>query len=350
MKRGHRLFSFLYKPDFQIPATGIDKIEEVFIAGTKQKLLIQSYHPDNPILLFLHGGPSMPLPGISSRGKDYTVVTNTKNLVQHFTVVFWDQRGTGKSYNKEIHQETMNFEQLVSDANEITDYLLENYNKKKIFLAAHSFGTLIGIYLVNRYPEKFFSYVGLSQIISWTENDRLSYNYLIEEAEKRNDLKALKELGAVGEPPYTESYKQWGVLRKWQMKYSTMIYSDEQIKHPGFTKIMLGMLISKDYRFIDVVNTLYKGFKLIYSDEFIKSIPSIDVQKEVSTLQVPVTFIHGKKDVHVHPEPLLTYVKNMEENKPRIIWTEKSSHLFHPEDTRVIEQILIEELKHQGCN
>ena len=167
----------------------------------------------------------MPLPGVSSRGKNYTVATNTKELVKHFTVVFWDQRqrGTGKSFHKNIPPSSMTFEKLVSDAAELTDFLRETFNQEKIFLAAHSFGTLIGMYLLKKHPGKFHSYVGLSQIISWSENDREGLEWAEKEAKRRGDFKALNELEAVGDPPFTEGYKHWGILRKWQMKYSTKI-------------------------------------------------------------------------------------------------------------------------------
>jgi pimeloyl-ACP methyl ester carboxylesterase len=330
------------KRDFIIPKEGIDIVESIVIGKIKQTILIQSYDSSNPVMLFIHGGPSMPLPGVSSRGKDYTIVSNIKELVKHYTVVFWDQRGTGKSYHEDIPQNTMSFEQFLQDANEMVDYLKSEFKVEKVHLAAHSFGTLIGIYLVNRHPNKFYSYTGLSQIINWTENDKLSYEQIKKEAIKRNDKKALKELEEVGEPPYTDSYKQWGVLRKYQMKYNTMIYSDEKIKHPGLFKITLDMFFSKDYTFKDLVNTFYKGFKLIYSDEFIKNIPNINVKEEVKEIKVPTTFIHGTKDFHVHFELLEEFLKSVsKKEKAECILLNNSSHLFHPIDTKKIEEILI---------
>ena len=338
---------FSRKPDFQIPADGIDKIETIVLGGIQQTILIQSHSPKNPVLLFLHGGPSMPLPGISSRGKNYTVATNTKELVKHFTVVFWDQRGTGKSYHKDIPPTSMTFEQLVSDAAELTDFLRETFHQEKIFLAAHSFGTLIGMYLLKKHSEKFHSYVGLSQIISWAENDRAGLDWVKEEAKRRGDLKALNELEAVGNPPFTEGYKQWGVLRKWQMKYSTMVYKDDKIKHPGLAKVSFDMLVSKDYSLRDVFHSFYSGFKLIYSDQFIRNIPNINVQKEVPSVAIPVTFIHGRKDVHVHAHFAEDYLNSLKTNhEKKFIWMEKSAHLFHPDDTALIEQHLINEIKH----
>ncbi|WP_226679198.1 alpha/beta fold hydrolase [Mesobacillus jeotgali] len=338
---------FSRKPDFHIPEDGIDRIETITIGGIQQSILIQSHSPKNPVLLFLHGGPSMPLPGVSSRGKNYTVATNTKELVKHFTVVFWDQRGTGKSYRKDIPQTSMTFDQLVSDAAELTDFLRETFHQEKIFLAAHSFGTLIGMYLLKKHPGKFHSYVGISQIISWAENDREGLAWAKEEAKRRGDYKALNELEAAGTPPFTEGYKQWGVLRKWQMKYSTMVYNDSQIKHPGLLKVSLGMLNSSDYRAADVFHSFYSGFKLIYSDEFIRNIPMIDVQKDVPSVDVPVTFIHGRKDVHVHAHFAEDYLSTLKTNHDKnFIWMEKSAHLFHPDDTALIEQQLIKELSH----
>ncbi|GHI01371.1 alpha/beta fold hydrolase [Neobacillus kokaensis] len=330
------------KRDFIIPKEGIDIVKDIVIGKIKQTILIQSYDSSNPVMLFIHGGPSMPLPGVSSRGKDYTIISNIKELVKHYTVVFWDQRGTGKSYHEDIPQNTMSFEQFLQDANEMVDYLKSEFKVEKVHLAAHSFGTLIGIYLVNRHPHKFYSYTGLSQIINWTENDKLSYEQIKKEAIKRNDKKALKELEEVGEPPYTDSYKQWGVLRKYQMKYNTMIYSDEKIKHPGLFKITLDMFFSKDYTFKDLVNTFYKGFKLIYSDEFIKNIPNINVKEEVKEIKVPTTFIHGIKDLHVHFELLEEFLKSVsKKEKAECILLNNSSHLFHPIDTKKIEEILI---------
>lgn len=338
---------FSRKPDFHIPEDGIDRIDAITLGGIQQSILIQSYSPKNPVLLFLHGGPSMPLPGISSRGKNYTVATNTKELIKHFTVVFWDQRGTGKSYHKDIPQTSMTFEQLVSDAADLTDYLRETFQQNKIFLAAHSFGTLIGMYLVKRHPDKFHSYVGISQIISWTENDREGLEWAKKEAKRRGDFKALNELEAVGDPPFTEGYKQWGVLRKWQMKYSTMVYNDDKIKHPGLAKVSLDMLVSKNYSLKDVFHSFYSGFKLIYTDEFIRNIPKIDVQKDVPSVDVPVTFIHGRKDVHVHAHFVEDYLSTLKTNHDKsFIWMEQSAHLFHPDDTALIEQQLINQLSH----
>ncbi len=173
---------FVGKPDFSIPKNGMSQIQKITVGGIEQAILIQTENITNPIILFLHGGPSMPVPGVSNRGKDYAFVTNTKRLVQHFTLVFWDQRGTGKSYSKKIPKETMHLSQFVEDANEIIDYLLVRFHQDKLHLIAHSWGTMIGLSLVKKYPEKVHSYTGFSQVTNWTENDKLCYRWLLDKA------------------------------------------------------------------------------------------------------------------------------------------------------------------------
>ena len=68
----------------------IDEVRKISIGGVGQKIHIRGEKRTNPVLLFLHGGP-----GISNRD---SVVNREKDLCDVFTIVAWDQRGTGGSY------------------------------------------------------------------------------------------------------------------------------------------------------------------------------------------------------------------------------------------------------------
>ncbi|MFC0024765.1 alpha/beta fold hydrolase [Neobacillus cucumis] len=126
-----------------------------------------------------------------------------------------------------------------------------------------------------------------------------------------------------------------------------MVYSDDQIKHPGLLKSSKAFIQSKDYSMIDVYNTFVKGFKLVYHLDFIKEIATVNYKEQLLKVSIPVSFIHGTKDVHVFGELVEDYYKVLEADKgKRFIWLDKSSHAFHPEDTKIIEQHIIEELKH----
>ncbi len=107
---------------------GISSLEEITLGNSKQWIFIRSTDQNNPVLIFLHGGPGVPLLGMaSSRNLD-------AQLIKHFTVIHWDQRGAGKSYNTEIPVNSMKFSRLVEDCNELIDYLRDRFNKEIFFL------------------------------------------------------------------------------------------------------------------------------------------------------------------------------------------------------------------------
>lgn len=332
--------------DFSISDQGISVTEAVTIGGITQHLLIQTEKPGSPLLLFIHGGPSMPIPGVSNRGNDYALVTTTKELVQQFTVVFWDQRGTGKSYSKHIPKDSMHLQQFIRDGLEVTNYLRQRFQQEKIHLAAHSWGSVIGLSLAYRHPELYHSYTGFSQITSWAENDKLSYNWLLQTARETNNRKALKALAEAGEPPYTEGFKQWSVIRRWQFKYKSMFYDAGDNESATPSSIFKIMLRSPDYRLMDVYNSLVRGFKLSYTPQMINDINSFDFFAEAPSLEMPVMFIHGSKEKHVMPELIVRYVEKLEAPRgKKLLWSDRSSHAFHLDDARENEQRLIQHLK-----
>ncbi len=333
------------RADFTFSEQGISTIERIDIGGIKQSILIQTEKPGSPVLFFIHGGPSMPIPGVSNRGSDYALVMTTKELVKHFTVVFWDQRGTGKSYSKEIPKETMRLEQFVQDARDVTDYLRQRFQQEKVHLAAHSWGTVIALRLAGKYPEKYHSYTGFSQITSWVENDKLNYAWLLERARETNNQKALRELSTVGEPPYTQGFRQWGVIRKWLFKYNSMIYKTGDDQSATMFRSFKIMLRSPDYTFMDIYRSLVSGFKLSYTEELVRDLNAFDFFVEVPALQIPVMFIHGRQEKHVMPELIIRYYEQLDAPKgKKLFWSDKSSHAFHLEDARENEQRLIRHL------
>ena len=117
---------------------------------------------------------------------------------------------------------------------------------------------------------------------------------------------------SVGEAPFTESYEQWSILRKWMIRFNSMIYSDKNIKHPGMFKSTKELFQSKDYSLKDVYNTFYKGFKLAYNPRMIliNDLTNFNFKESAKKINVPVTFLHGDKDVHVNKKPVLEYSRN----------------------------------------
>jgi pimeloyl-ACP methyl ester carboxylesterase len=332
---------FFSKRDFNIASSGIDSIEKIKLGGVDQTVLIQADNPTNPVLLFVHGGPCMPVPGVVSRGQDYAVSTATKELVKNFVVVFYDQRGAGKSFDKNIPLESMRVEQYITDCNELVDILRSRFNQDKIFLAAHSWGSIIGLNMASRYPEKLHGYIGVSQILNWSNNDQLCYDWVTKKAKQANDQKTLKKLMRLGQPPYL-NVKQWIEFRRPLIKYNSMVFQSETVKHSGMVGGIKQFFSSSEYSLLDIFHSFYSAYNLTYTQALIDDFAKIKLD-HLKKINTRISFLHGAKDAHVDGQPVEAFFNELEAPVGKdMVWYENSSHMFHPDDARMIEKYIID--------
>ena len=162
--------------------------EKVFvnINGVEQGMFIKSKDATHPVLLYLHGG--MP---------DYFLTQKyPTGLEDYFTVVWWEQRGSGISYSADIPPETMTLEQMISDTLEVTNYLRHRFGKEKIYLMGHSGGTFIGIQAAARAPELYYAYIGVAQMSYQLKSERLAYEYMLQQFKENGNTKMVRKLEA----------------------------------------------------------------------------------------------------------------------------------------------------------
>ena len=185
---------------------GIDEAQYVTIGGIEQWITIRGWDRDNPVLLFLHGGPGD--------------VTNpwTFGLFapweKQFTVVQWDQRGAGRTLRKTGPSiaPTMTVDTMVQDGIELSEYLRKHLAKDKIIIVCHSFGSLLGLGMARARPDLFYAYVGTGQVADETRNYFAAYDALLKKAKAVGDRRAIDELTSIGPPPYKsgDGYRvQW---------------------------------------------------------------------------------------------------------------------------------------------
>jgi pimeloyl-ACP methyl ester carboxylesterase len=187
---------------------GIDEAQFVKIGGIEQWITIRGWDRDNPVLLFLHGGPGD--------------VTNPWTFAlfapwqKHFTVVQWDQRGAGRTLRKTgpAVAPTITVDRMVQDGIELSEYLRKHLGKNKIIIVGHSFGTILGLGMARSRPRLFYAYVGTGQVADETKNYAVAYDALLKKAQAVGNQRAFDELSHAGPPPYA-SGEGYGVQRKW---------------------------------------------------------------------------------------------------------------------------------------
>ena len=194
---------------FAIPTPkGIDEGQYVMIGGIEQWVTIRGYDRNNPVLLFVHGGP-----GDVTNPWTFAIFAPWE---KQFTVVQWDQRGAGRTLRKSGPSvaPTVTVARMMQDGIELSQYLRKHLGKDKIIVVCHSFGSILGVGMVRARPDLFYAYVGTGQVADETRNYSVAYGALLEKAHAANNPEAIGDLTRVGPPPY-KSGEGYSVQRKW---------------------------------------------------------------------------------------------------------------------------------------
>ena len=285
----------------------IASLERIKIGGVKQTVLIRSKSINNPVLLILHGGPG------SSEMAAFRHY-NSK-LEDYFIVVNWDQRGAGKSYSPFIDKKTMNISQFVSDTIELANLLKNRFNKEKIYLLGHSWGSGLGIRAVEKSPELFYAYIGVGQIVNMVENEKLSYKFTLEKAKELKDDRAIKELSSIKNYPWSGSQgmKYLMTERRWLAEFGGVLYGEK-----GYGK-MFSAFKSPEVNIFDLF-LFFSGSYFSINNMWQELVDKTDFLKTSTSLKVPVYFMIGKHDYNVPFELSEKYFNILKAPKKELIW------------------------------
>jgi proline iminopeptidase len=174
----------------------IAELTTVKLGGHNQAIMIRGYSVDNPVLLYLSGGP-----GQSDLPFSRVMF---EELSRDFVVVSWDQRGTGKSYAALEPTSTLTLEQAISDTIELTNYLHQRFGQEKIYMLGESWGTTLGVLAVQQHPELYYAWIGSGQMVSQRETDRQLYQEVLNLAEQTGNNNLAAKMRSYGEPPYAD--------------------------------------------------------------------------------------------------------------------------------------------------
>ena len=141
---------------------GIQESTYLDINGTKQYIPIRGENINNPVMIFIHGGPASPM--------GYVSAYYQKELESQLTIINYDQRGCGRTYYANNGKADADIDSLVSDLHTLVEYAKERFGKEQVLLAGHSWGTVIDSIYAQKYPEDVKCYIGISQITNLYEN------------------------------------------------------------------------------------------------------------------------------------------------------------------------------------
>ncbi|MBK8824585.1 MAG: alpha/beta hydrolase [Anaerolineales bacterium] len=281
----------------------IATLEKVNLNGSEQWITIRGQDMNNPILLNLGmGGPG---------GGGFATRSLFEPLEKDFVVVSWDEPGTGKSYNA-VPFSTLNKKRFVEDAHALTLYLRERFNQEKIYVYGVSWTSILGVWLVQEYPELYYAYIGNGQMVNVIRDDVMGYELALNYSVERGDAKMVETLQRNGPPPYTGE----DMLDKY-VTYLDVL--NDYMHSPHYTVIVpIVPFVAPEYGLVDKINHtrgLIQSFEVVYPQ-----LQDVDFTTQAAKLDVPVYIFVGRDDVNAMSSLVEEYFNILEAPHKELIW------------------------------
>lgn len=317
-----------------LPGSISEKIH-IDINGVEQGMFIKSRDSTNPVLLYLHGG----LP-------DYFLTKKyPTGLEDLFTIVWWEQRGSGLSYTADIARETITLEQMISDTREVTNYLRKRFKQNKIYLMGHSGGTFIGIEAAAEMPELYHAYIGVAQMSFQLKSEMLAHDYMLKKFKESGNRKMIRKLEAT---PVTANGAPDAYLALRDPAMHSLGIGTTHDMNSVITGIFLPSLACKEYTLTEKFN-MWRGKSQSGVSPLWNEMLTTDLAIQVPSLDIPVYFFHGIYDYTVSYTLAKDYFVSLKAPVKGFYTFEQSAHSPLFEEPAKMQRILQEDVM-KGLN
>lgn len=319
-------------PDGEPVPGGIASLEQIELGGDEQWVTIRGWSPDNPVILYLSGGPGQTdMPQVRAWWRD---------LEEDFTIVNWDELGVGKSYPALGPGEEVTLDRLVSDTIELAETMRARFDEEKLYLVGESWGSFVGVLVAQERPDLFHAYVGSGQMVDILETDTLLYEDMLAYAERTDDDAAAERMRGYGPPPYDDPFANAYVMTYYEElagEYDFPAYLEERAE-----EVNVGPwgVFGSEYALVEKVNVL-RGlvdyFTVVYPQA-----QGIDLREEVTRLEVPVYLVQGRHELDARTALVPEWLDGLEAPGKSLTWFENAGHATAFEEFRRFHRLMTE--------
>ena len=311
-------------PAGNVLKNSIAEVKYLRLGGVDQWVMIRGENIDNPPLIVLHGGPGMSEMGFFRRCN--------APLERQFTVVHWDQRGTGKSFDRNLPKSSMTLDQFVADLDELVDFVRRRLGKAQVGILGHSWGTALGAIYAARFPAKVSIYVGAAQIGDSALGESLSYAFGLAEAERRHDTKALKQLRAIGPPPFP--------AKSVFVERTVVTRMDGQMRLRILWNAGRALFGRPESSILELPN-LIRGFRFSMGTLW-PEVSRLNLLKLVPALKMPVVILVGRRDHWVPPATSVAFFDALDAPSKKLVWFDQSAHEMFVDESEKFNATMVE--------
>ena len=293
----------------------IASLEQVSVRGVPEAVLIRGHDRSKPILLFLHGGPGMPVM--------FMAHASQRELEKDFVVVHWDRRGAGKSYGA-FSEQSASVRSTLDDLYALVALLRGRFGSQPIYLVGHSWGTYLGLLAMHERPELFSGYVGMGQMAADKERIRAArQSFFRQEAEARGDKEMLARLARGDEIQEDDLFRYGAELRGAE----------------SFLPILMLGLRAPEYTLADVMNVPKGSQRLLKHMRYDVAGPTLD--RELLAFEKPIYFFLGRHDWNEPSTLAAAYLQRIRAPAKGVVWFEDSAHFPFLEEPERFRQAML---------
>lgn len=304
----------------------INKLEKIQINQSEQWILIRG-NSAKPLILQVQAGPGFPMIPDAAFRQLY------EPLETEYLVVYWDQRGCGKSFNNSYDQKSLNFRQLTEDVIGCAEYLLKSYQKDQLILLGYSIGATLSLMAAAKRPEIFRKLILLGLDVDIKKANVFAREWMLNKA--GNNEKLRRKIHQICDQPMTRAE----VFQKRAALLSDLGGIQHNTRYFGLLLKTIGnMWKSPAYRLADIPRTI-KGMTAT-QNALLPEMEQINLFETISSVEVPVHFVHGRLDGIAPPALAYTYFEFLQSLDKHFTWFEDSAHLPHQEETEHFLQMM----------
>ena len=314
----------------------IDERQPVRQRDMTQWIRLRGADPANPVLLLMQQGPGLPMLNEARR------FGRLLGLEQAFTVVYWDQRGCGRSLRQAGPVEVTG-DHMVDDTITLLELLRDRFDQPPI-IAGFSFGATFAARAAVRRPDLVGGLVAVGMDIDIPAAEAHTYDFVLDTARRRGNRRAVRQLEKIGPPPHLD-IRRFSTRVRWAANFGG-VTTDHT--YNGLLRILLASLLrSPDYSVADVVRTV-RGITATQA-ALLTELWTTDLVRTMPRIEVPIVLAQGRLDQVAPAEPAQRFYDSVTAPGKRLVWFENSAHTPHLEEPGKFRQLLLEVRATQGA-
>jgi len=307
----------------------VDSLEPIRAGDTTQWIRIRAADASNPVLLLIQQGPGLPMINEARRFE------RLLGLEQVFTVVYWDQRGCGRSLRGREGRTGVSMDLMVADTVSLLGYLRDRFGGK-IIIAGFSFGAALAALAAAQRPDLVGMLVATGMDIDGAAAASGAYEFALRTARQRGNRRAIRQLEAIGPPPHLTS-KQFGTRVRWASNFGGVT------RNQTYATLARGLVSSlvrcADYSAGDVIRTV-RGITATQA-ALLPDLASMDLTRTLPRLDVPIVMVQGRHDQVAPGESAQQYASSLQAPRKQLIWFENSAHTPHLDEPARFRDVLL---------